>query len=206
MALLLLLHIRLSYIRMEIFLYKKNLIENCEKNYIQTCSKQKIANVHLRTSVTKQIPAPGREKLNPWDRGKMCQAGPRWRPHRQIAWHTERLLHHVRCTNSKHSPSSNANIYYMGIRLPEWSPCLKLVRGFHWKGALQFVQNCVYDHLHADLSIISAKSAGIISSLKRAAGTLIGGKWVPTLVSVSWWLREAMRQILVTTFLEKNWF
>ena len=42
--------------------------------------------------------------------------------------------------------------------------------------ALQFVQNCVYDHLHADLSIISAKSAGIISSLKRAAGTLIGGK------------------------------
>ena len=30
---------------MEIFLYKKNLIENCEKNYKQTCSKQKIANV-----------------------------------------------------------------------------------------------------------------------------------------------------------------
>ena len=30
---------------MEIFLYKKNLIKNCEKNYKQTCSKQKIANV-----------------------------------------------------------------------------------------------------------------------------------------------------------------
>ena len=30
---------------MQIFLYKKNLIENCEKNYKQTCSKQKIANV-----------------------------------------------------------------------------------------------------------------------------------------------------------------
>ena len=30
---------------MQIFLYKKNLIENCEKNYKQTCGKQKIANV-----------------------------------------------------------------------------------------------------------------------------------------------------------------
>ena len=30
---------------MKIFLYKKSLIENCEKNYKQTCSKQKIANV-----------------------------------------------------------------------------------------------------------------------------------------------------------------
>ena len=30
---------------MEIFLYKNHLIENCEKNYKQTCSKQKIANV-----------------------------------------------------------------------------------------------------------------------------------------------------------------
>ena len=36
---------------MEIFLYKENLIENCEKNYKQICSKQKIVNV--RTSVTK---------------------------------------------------------------------------------------------------------------------------------------------------------
>ena len=30
---------------MQIFLYKKNLIENCEKNYKQTCGKQKFANV-----------------------------------------------------------------------------------------------------------------------------------------------------------------
>ena len=30
---------------MEISLYKKNLIENCEKNYKQTCSKRKIVNV-----------------------------------------------------------------------------------------------------------------------------------------------------------------
>ena len=26
----------------------------------------------------------------------MCQVGPRWRPNREIAWHTERLQHHVR--------------------------------------------------------------------------------------------------------------
>ena len=40
----------------------------------------------------------------------MCQAGPRRRPNREIAWHTERLLLHVRYTNSKRlrSPSSNA--------------------------------------------------------------------------------------------------
>ena len=30
---------------MEIFVYWKNLIKNCEKNYNQTCGKQKIANV-----------------------------------------------------------------------------------------------------------------------------------------------------------------
>ena len=34
-----------DYLRMEIFLCKKNLIENCEKNYKQTCREQKIANV-----------------------------------------------------------------------------------------------------------------------------------------------------------------
>ena len=38
----------------------------------------------------------------------MCQAGPRGRPNREIAWHTERLLLHVRDTNSERSPSSNA--------------------------------------------------------------------------------------------------
>ena len=37
----------------------------------------------------------------------MCQAGPRWRPNREIAWHTERLPRGVRYTNSKRSPSSN---------------------------------------------------------------------------------------------------
>ena len=40
----------------------------------------------------------------------MCQAGSRWRPNREIAWHTERLILHVRYTNSKRSPSSNAII------------------------------------------------------------------------------------------------
>ena len=42
----------------------------------------------------------------------MCQAGPRWRPNCEIAWHTERLLHHERYTNSKRSPSSNAIIIH----------------------------------------------------------------------------------------------
>ena len=35
---------------MEIFLYKKNLIENCEKDYKQTCSKQKIECHKIDTS------------------------------------------------------------------------------------------------------------------------------------------------------------
>ena len=48
------------------------------------------------------------KKLKTWDRDKMCQAGPRWRLNREIAWHTEQLLHHVRYTNSKRSPSSTA--------------------------------------------------------------------------------------------------
>ena len=48
--------------------------------------------------------ASGREKLNTWDRGTVCQAGPRWRPNREIAWHTERLLLRVQYTNSKCSP------------------------------------------------------------------------------------------------------
>ena len=38
----------------------------------------------------------------------MCQAGPRWRPNREIAWRTKQLLLHVGYTNSKRSPSSNA--------------------------------------------------------------------------------------------------
>ena len=38
----------------------------------------------------------------------MCQAGPRWRQNREIAWYIERLLLRVRYTNSKRSPSSNA--------------------------------------------------------------------------------------------------
>ena len=70
---------------MEIFLYKKNFIENCEKNYEQTCSKQKIANVssvnechkidtsswvrkteHMRLRQN----VPGRSKMasKPWNR------------------------------------------------------------------------------------------------------------------------------------------
>ena len=54
----------------------------------------------------------------------MCLAGPRWRPNREIAWHTERLLpvHHVRYTNSKRSPSSNAiNPVFMGFQMQFFS-------------------------------------------------------------------------------------
>ena len=39
----------------------------------------------------------------------MFQAGPRWCPNHEIAWHIERLLLHVRYTNRKHSPSSKRN-------------------------------------------------------------------------------------------------
>ena len=45
----------------------------------------------------------------------MCQAGPRWRRNRKIPWHSERLLHRVRHTNSKRSPSSNTNIHKLAV-------------------------------------------------------------------------------------------
>ena len=41
----------------------------------------------------------------------MCQAGPRSRPNREIAWHTERLLLHVRHTNSKRSSKASTNYW-----------------------------------------------------------------------------------------------
>ena len=45
----------------------------------------------------------------------MCQAGPRWRPNREIAWRTERLRLYVRYANSKRSPSSNAIMMFANI-------------------------------------------------------------------------------------------
>ena len=48
---------------MKIFLYKKNLIENCE-TINKPVVNRKSPTFHLPTSVTKKIPAPGREKLN----------------------------------------------------------------------------------------------------------------------------------------------
>ena len=78
---------------------------------------------HLWTSVTKKKkPAPGGEKLNTWDPGKVCQAGQRRRPNRKIAKHTKRLLLRVRYTNSKGSPSSHA-ITFSFRRTREWSYC-----------------------------------------------------------------------------------
>ena len=72
---------------------------------------------HLWTSVTKEIPAPGRKKLNTRDRSKVCQAGPRWRLNSNIAWHTERLIPRVLCKNSKRSPSSNATRNSKGFEM-----------------------------------------------------------------------------------------
>ena len=56
---------------MEIFLYKKkNLIENCEKNYKQIWSKQKIVNVSYANECHKIDTSSSARKLNAWDRGK----------------------------------------------------------------------------------------------------------------------------------------
>ena len=52
-----------DYLRMEVFLYKKT--ENCEKNYKQTCSEQKNANV---SSVNERV-SQNRYQLN---RGAFC--------------------------------------------------------------------------------------------------------------------------------------
>ena len=94
---------------MEIF-PKKYLIENCEKNYKQTCSKQKIANVSSVNECQKVDTSSGVRKTEHM-RSRQNVPGtvhrPSWRPNREIAWHTERLLFHVRYTNSKRSPSSN---------------------------------------------------------------------------------------------------
>ena len=78
---------------------------------------RKTPTFHLWTSVTKEIPAPGRKKLNTRDRSKVCQAGPRWRLNSNIAWHTERLVPRVRCKNSKRSPSSNATRNSKGFEM-----------------------------------------------------------------------------------------
>ena len=69
---------------MEIFLYKKNLIENCEKNYNQTCSKQKIVNVSSVNECHKIDTSSQVRKTEHMRSRQICQAGPRWRPNREI--------------------------------------------------------------------------------------------------------------------------
>lgn len=49
---------------------------------------RKSPNVSSANECHKIHSAPGREKLNTRDRGKMCWAGPRWRPNRRIAYGT----------------------------------------------------------------------------------------------------------------------
>ena len=48
---------------MEIFLYQKNSIENCEKNFKQTCSKNKITNVSSVNECHKRYQLPGEKNL-----------------------------------------------------------------------------------------------------------------------------------------------
>ena len=91
---------------MEIF-PQKNLIENCEKNYKQTCSKQKIANV---SSVNECHKIDTSSRVRKTEHMGSRQNVPGW-------WHTEQLLLHVRYTNSKRSPLLNA--------ISQWKPC-------HW--------------------------------------------------------------------------
>ena len=87
---------------MEIFLFKKNLIENCQKNYKQTCSKQKIANISSVNECHK-IDTSSRVRKPEHMRSRLNVPGRSWRPNREIAWHIERLLLHVRNTNRKRS-------------------------------------------------------------------------------------------------------
>ena len=77
--------------------------------YKQTCSKQKIANVSSVNECHKIDTSSRVRKTEHIRSRQMCQAGPRWCPNREIAWHIERLLLHVGYTDRKRSPSSKRN-------------------------------------------------------------------------------------------------
>ena len=81
-----------------------------QKNYKQTCSKQKIANV---SSVNECLEIDTSSRVRKTEHMRSRQNVPgrsKRRPNREIACHAVRLLLHVRYTNSKRSPSSNANL------------------------------------------------------------------------------------------------
>ena len=132
---------------MEIFLLVKNLwLKTARKTINKPVVNRKSPRFYQWTSVT---PAPGWEKLITWDRGKMCQAGPIWRPNSEIAWNTERFLLHVRYTNSTCSPSSNANIF--------WSISFQFLTVYLFLIILFFSRNyCMHDPTcNADLLFVS---------------------------------------------------
>ena len=103
-----------DYLKMEMFLYKKNFIENCEKNYKQTCSKQKIANVSSVNQCHK-IDTSSRVGETEHMRSRQNVPGRSMASNREIAWRTERLRLYVRYANSKRSPSSNAIMMFANI-------------------------------------------------------------------------------------------
>ena len=121
------------------------MIENCQKNYKQTCSKQKIANVlsvnecHTSSRVRKTDHLRSRQNVP--GRSKMAS-----KP--SIAWNTERFLLHVRYTNSTCSPSSNANIF--------WSMSFQFLTVYLFLIILFFSRNyCMHDpSCNADLLFV----------------------------------------------------
>ena len=86
---------------MEIFLYEQKSIENREKNYKQTCSEQKIANVSSVNKCHKIDTSCGVRKTEHMRSRQNVLGQARWRLNREIAWHTEQLLSHVWYTHSK---------------------------------------------------------------------------------------------------------
>ena len=86
---------------MQIFLYKKNWIVNCEKNYKQTCGKQKIANVSSVNECHK-IDTSSRARKTEHMRSRQS------------------VLFRVRYTNNKLSPSSNAIRHFLVVVLQWW--------------------------------------------------------------------------------------
>ena len=96
---------------MKIFLYKKkNLIENREKTYKQTCSTTENRQRFICERVSQnRYQLPGEKNwtheieakcARPVQDGVQTVKSPN-----QIAWHIERLLLHVRYTNRKRSQS-----------------------------------------------------------------------------------------------------
>ena len=86
---------------MEIFLSEQKSIENHEKNYKQTCSEHKIANVSSGNKCHKIVTSFRVRKTEHMRSRQNVLGQARWRLNREMAWHTEQLLYHVWYTHSK---------------------------------------------------------------------------------------------------------